>query len=963
MAWRFKVSKYKNTTPKLPKKEDVIQDIPVGNPGHSCGNHIKASCVYMVFNTDSANGGSLGYLPLNTKGRVGSELTYIQGHGDFVADFDFSPFDDYMLATGAQDNSLKVWLLPQESERENVSEAALVLPSQNRRIENVLWHPTADGVLAASTDTCVKVFDVVNAAEKCAVSDHGDQVQNMSWRTSGALMSTTCRDKQMRILDLRANQVVQKVPGHQSVKDTRIQWLGDTDYIVSTGFAAGQDREIKLWDVRNLQSSLKTLGAQGSTGALMCFFDEDTSMVFLAGKSDTSIRFLEVTEKTPYLTEGMVDRTEQIKGAALVPKRAMELMSGEVDRLLLLVKQSILSVPYVVPRKSYRDFHADLYPDTAGGEPALTASQWFSGQDGQVTKVPLVPNKPLIRHDRRGALLGLSSEGVTKSAGSSNETASPSAEIPDKVKPLPLTTKPVISQSKPSPPPSGASQTNNPTSNSTKPAGVKSDSPVTTPPASNNESTEPPGEPVQPAKVFKGIRQSKYRYIVGKTLHPSLHITNIRNLCKTIPGDSDLFVANTKRCAVPLEGAGGIIAVLELSKPGRLGDTADELPTIQNGSKMCDFVWDPFDDCRLVVGCDNARINVWRVPSEGFPIGPSQTEPEFYMRGHMEKIYFVRFHPLVKDILMSSSYDMTVRMWNLDTRSEVMQLQGQQDQVFCLAWSPCSKLCATVCKDGLIRMYEPRASPDPVKEGPGPDGSRGARVTWALDARFLIVSGFQKSGEQQVGVYDAETLQRLSAIEFFKSPSVLIPFYDADSSTVYFSCRGERTVHNYDVSEEHPHLFGNSDISLTSLHQGLSFLPRNALNVVKVEVARAWRLTNNSIEPVSFTVPRVRTEYFQDDLYPDTLVTWEPALTAAEWLGGQDTNPRRVSLCPAGMEPVSQAPVEAPKPKKFESFNPDTFKSDEQKKDELLTAMVGKLELSTDPLPQDLAEGVEDDEW
>jgi coronin-7 len=47
----------------------------------------------------------------------------------------------------------------------------------------------------------------------------------------------------------------------------------------------------------------------------------------------------------------------------------------------------------------------------------------------------------------------------------------------------------------------------------------------------------------------------------------------------------------------------------------------------------------------------------------------------------MEKIYFARFHPLVKDILVSASYDMTVRMWNLDTRSEVMQLQGHQDQV------------------------------------------------------------------------------------------------------------------------------------------------------------------------------------------------------------------------------------------------------------------------------------------
>lgn len=31
--------------------------------------------------------------------------------------------------------------------------------------------------------------------------------------------------------------------------------------------------------------------------------------------------------------------------------------------------------------------------------------------------------------------------------------------------------------------------------------------------------------------------------------------------------------------------------------------------------------------------CDNARINVWKIPPEGLPVGPSQDKPEFYLRG------------------------------------------------------------------------------------------------------------------------------------------------------------------------------------------------------------------------------------------------------------------------------------------------------------------------------------------
>lgn len=55
-----------------------------------------------------------------------------------------------------------------------------------------------------------------------------------------------------------------------------------------------------------------------------------------------------------------------------------------------------------------------------------------------------------------------------------------------------------------------------------------------------------------------------------------------------------------------------------------------------------------------------------------------------------------------------------------------------------------------------------------------------------------------------------------------------------------------------------------------------------------VEFARAYRLTNTTIEPVAFSVPRVRTAFFQDDLLPPTRVLWEAALTAAEWFAGED---------------------------------------------------------------------------
>lgn len=51
------------------------------------------------------------------------------------------------------------------------------------------------------------------------------------------------------------------------------------------------------------------------------------------------------------------------------------------------------------------------------------------------------------------------------------------------------------------------------------------------------------------------------------------------------------------------------------------------------------------------------------------------------LSGHAEKIYFLRFHPLARDVLATGSYDMTVRIWDLKEGTERLQLEGHTDQV------------------------------------------------------------------------------------------------------------------------------------------------------------------------------------------------------------------------------------------------------------------------------------------
>lgn len=84
---------------------------------------------------------------------------------------------------------------------------------------------------------------------------------------------------------------------------------------------------------------------------------------------------------------------EQTKGACLVPKRSLRVMEGEVNRIMQLTSNSVIPIMYQVPRKSYRDFHSDLYPETNGCRTDLSVNQWLSGINLPVPKISLDPAK------------------------------------------------------------------------------------------------------------------------------------------------------------------------------------------------------------------------------------------------------------------------------------------------------------------------------------------------------------------------------------------------------------------------------------------------------------------------------------------------------------------------------------------------------------------------------------------
>lgn len=119
-----------------------------------------------------------------------------------------------------------------------------------------------------SADLDIVLWDLVKLEPRSMISCHDDIIHSMCWNYNGSLLVTTSRDKNIRITDVRAKEVVAKVSGHTGTKSSRQVWLGDTDYFATTGFSRLGERQIYVWDMKSLKSPIDEVGASSGSGCL-----------------------------------------------------------------------------------------------------------------------------------------------------------------------------------------------------------------------------------------------------------------------------------------------------------------------------------------------------------------------------------------------------------------------------------------------------------------------------------------------------------------------------------------------------------------------------------------------------------------------------------------------------------------------------------------------------------------------
>ncbi|ESO01082.1 hypothetical protein HELRODRAFT_112879 [Helobdella robusta] len=379
MSFRaIRQSKFRHVYGQPLKKEQCYDNIRITKSAVD-STFCAVNPKYLAIITEAAGGGAFLVLSLEKTGRIDRDAPLVVGHKAAILDIQWCPHDDDIIASGSEDCTVKVWRIPEAGMFRNIDEPLVDLVGHQRRVGLVVWHPSALNILlSGGSDNHVILWNV-GEGEAIMSIEFPDIPLSASWNYDGSRFAVSSKDRKVRIVDPRTGEVLKEGATHDGSKSTQVVYLKNGQ-LFTTGFSKMGERQYGIWN-EDL-SNVMIHDIDTSNGVIFPFYDPDTSIIYLCGKGDSAIRYIEISNEPPYAHFlNMYQSSDPQRGIGWMPKRGLNVNACEIARFYKLHSKGLCEViPMTVPRKSEL-FQDDLYPNTAGDIPALTAEEWISGKN------------------------------------------------------------------------------------------------------------------------------------------------------------------------------------------------------------------------------------------------------------------------------------------------------------------------------------------------------------------------------------------------------------------------------------------------------------------------------------------------------------------------------------------------------------------------------------------------------
>lgn len=387
---------------------------------------------------------------------------------------------------------------------------------------------------------------------------------------------------------------------------------------------------------------------------------------------------------------------------------------------------------------------------------------------------------------------------------------------------------------------------------------------------------------------------SKFRHVYGDVPKSEKHFLDLDKPYTS--GEGAYCDANSKYIGVSKAGGGGPVYILDQTDPGR--QTKLKTVNVHKG-KALDFQFHPFISSLIGICSDDCMASVSMIPDGGLKEHVKKAEVE--LKGHMKRVHLLKWHPTANSILCTGSWDRTVKLWNAETAQCIQTYEQFKDQAYSMDWNLDGSMLGVTSKDRMARLFDPRMADKAATTFECMGGKKSSKFFWVPTHNWVGCTGFSKQAKRCLRIWDMKMIDGKPIHDevIDQQSSVLMPKFDPDRNLLYMAGKGDGSVSFSELVKDGRIVYNLGVYRDTVPQKGGGWLPTRACDTKRCEVARFFKLTRDSVIPVSFIVPRkTGADIFQEDIYPETKSAL-PSMSVDEYLGGENKPPVLMSMDPS----------------------------------------------------------------
>ena len=347
----------------------------------------------------------------------------------------------------------------------------------------------------------------------------------------------------------------------------------------------------------------------------------------------------------------------------------------------------------------------------------------------------------------------------------------------------------------------------------------------------------------------------------------------------SISSDGRLIAVNDKFLAMSHKNKGEIV-VVDSSNPSIIKENS---PCFKNNNgNVLDLEFSPFNNNLLVSSNDNNSVLLWNIPEGGLKQNITK-EFNIYNK-HKNKVFFVTFNPIVKEVLCSGTLGSEIHVWNLEKSDSYIELKSEDNPIM-ISWSPNGNLIGVSTKNKSINIFDPRKKEMILKKIIN-EGNIFAKFVWVDNNLFASTGWNKKRYANFLKLWDIRKInEEITSIELNKNNTMSsYPFINRKSKLIYIEGKDEPYIHLYNYNEEK--IQKVTDYKCDESSHCTVLFNRKCFEDEKYEIDRFARYSQKSKKISFVSISLKQSQMFIESYLPKE--TKEITLTYERWIKGEN---------------------------------------------------------------------------